>query len=68
MARACHTAVAEVLATSVGAGVVLGGFLAGVFGTVLGWKTAEREQAAVAIGSLMGLAMAVLLTVETIIR
>lgn len=62
------TAFGEAAATSVGAGMVLGGFLAGLLGLVSGWDTPARERVAIGMGALGGLLMALGLAAETLIR
>lgn len=61
------TASIEAAAASVGAGMVLGGFVAGLLGSVFGWKGSARDEAIAITGSFAGLVVAVLLVVEVII-
>lgn len=61
------TSTAEALATSVGAGVLLGGFGAGVLGVILGWERRHREECAVNVGYGAGLFMAVAAAIEGIL-
>ena len=61
------TTFGEAVATSVGAGMVIGAFVAGLLGVALGWKRAEREHAVIAFGSSLGLIMVLGLANETII-
>ena len=58
------TASVEAAAASIGAGMVLGGFLAGALGSVFGWRGSVRDEAMVVTSSLAGLATAVLLVIE----
>jgi hypothetical protein len=44
------TAGIELLATAVGAGILLGGFLAGLFGSALGWPHDLRAERVLVIG------------------
>jgi hypothetical protein len=50
------TAILEALATAVGAGIVLGGFLAGVFGLTAKWGKREFERKTLDAGYLGGVA------------
>lgn len=61
------TASVEAAAASVGAGMVLGGFLAGLLGSVLGWRGSVRDEAMVITSSIVGLVVAILLVAEAII-
>ena len=62
------TAFIEAAAASIGAGMLLGGFVSGLFGLVFGLGSAERERIVVAGSSWAGLAMAVGVVIEAIIR
>jgi hypothetical protein len=62
------TSAGEMLATSIGAGILLGGFAGGVHGTVRRWSAHRRDNVAMHMGYLGGLIMAVAATVETILR
>jgi hypothetical protein len=61
------TASIEAAAVSVGAGIVLGGFVAGLLGLVFGWKGSARDEGMAITSSFAGLVVAVLLVVEVII-
>jgi len=58
------TASVEAAAASVGAGMVLGGFVAGLMGSIFGWKRSVREEVMITASSAAGLVVAILLTVE----
>lgn len=60
-------AAGPITAASVGAGMVLGGFVAGLLGSVFGWKGSARDKAMAITSSFAGLVVAVLLVVEAII-
>jgi hypothetical protein len=62
------TSAGEMIATSVGAGVLLGGFAGGVSGTVRCWNAHQRDNAVVHMGYCGGLMMAVAAGVEAIVR
>lgn len=62
------TAAVEAAAASVGAGMVLGGFVAGLMGSIFGWRGSVRDEAMVVTSSLVGLVVAVLLVVEATLR
>lgn len=62
------TSAVETVATSVGAGILLGGFGAGALGLVLGWGRRDSDEVALAVGYLAGLAMAVAAAAEVMIR
>jgi inner membrane protein involved in colicin E2 resistance len=62
------TTFVESAAASVGAGMLLGGFLAGLFGVLFGWERSRRDEAVVVAGSLAGLAMAAGVTMEAIVH
>jgi hypothetical protein len=62
------TAFVEAAAASVGAGMVLGGFLAGLLGLASRRGVRDREQATLDMASFGGLAMAVGLIIEAIVR
>jgi hypothetical protein len=61
------TASVEAAAASVGAGMVLGGFVAGLFGSIFGWRGSVREEAMVITSSIVGLVMVILVVAEAII-
>jgi hypothetical protein len=48
------TSAVESIATSIGAGVLLGGFVVGALGTLLGWNPERRDSMAVGAGYLGG--------------
>jgi hypothetical protein len=58
------TAAVEAAAASVGAGMVLGGFVAGLMGSIFGWKRSVREEVMVTVSSGAGLVLAILLAAE----
>lgn len=62
------TAFVEAAAASVGAGMLLGGFLAGLIGLASDWDARDRERMLIGLSSLGGLAMILALLVETTIR
>lgn len=68
MANGAATELIEATATSIGAGMLLGGFLAGVVSTILRFEPSERERYVVAWGSFAGVAVVVVATVEAITR
>jgi hypothetical protein len=62
------TTFVEAAAISVGAGMLLGGFLAGLAALASGWEATDREPAVVGMSSIGGLFMALCLLIETIVR
>jgi hypothetical protein len=62
------TSLGEWAATSVAAGMLLGGFVAGAFATAAGWDPYRRDGFAVSSGYLGGLAMAIALLGEATMR
>jgi hypothetical protein len=48
--------------------MVLGGFVAGLLGSVFRWRGPVRDEAMVMASSLVGLVVAILLVVEVTIR
>jgi hypothetical protein len=60
------TASVEAAAASVGAGMVLGGFVAGLMGSIFGWRRSVREEVMITASSAVGLAVAILLIAEAI--
>jgi hypothetical protein len=62
------TALCESAATAVGVGVVLGGFAAGVLGTLRGWEADRRDAAVVNTGYITGLVMAFVAAIEIVLR
>jgi len=61
------TASVEAAAATVGAGMVLGGFVAGLLAAVFGWRGSVRDAAMAITTSFAGLVVAILLVVEAII-
>jgi len=61
------TSLGENAATSVGAGILLGGFAAGFVGLILGVESRRRDLAVVNSGYIGGLIMAVALLLEAIL-
>ncbi len=47
--------------------MLLGGFLAGLFGVLFGWERSRRDEAVVVASSLAGLAMAAGVTMEAFV-
>ena len=62
------TSAGEVLATSIGAGILLGGFAGGGFGTLLRWTRRRRDEAAVRLGYFGGIGMALAVAGEAATR
>lgn len=62
------TASIEAAAASVGAGMVLGGFVAGLLGSAFDWRGSVRDRAMVIASSVAGMVVTILLAVEAIIR
>lgn len=62
------TTFVEAVAASVGAGMLLGGFLAGLIGLASDWDARDRERVLVGLSSLGGLMMTLGLLVETTVR
>ncbi|HYI98364.1 MAG TPA: hypothetical protein VEX36_01615 [Thermoleophilaceae bacterium] len=62
------TSAGEMVATSVGAGILLGGFVAGVSGTLRRWTRRRRDEAVVRLGYFGGIWMAFAVVGETILR
>jgi hypothetical protein len=60
------TSFGQSLAMVVGAGVLLGGFLAGVLTKILGWSRPRREEAIANSGYIGGLVMIATLALEMI--
>ena len=58
------TASIEAAVASVGAGMLLGGFVAGLMGSILGWSRSVREEMMVTTSSGVGLAVAAVLIAE----
>lgn len=61
------TELIEATATSIGAGMLLGGFVAGLVALVFGAEPARREEALLIWSSLAGLGTAVIVLTETIL-
>jgi hypothetical protein len=62
------TSAGEILATSIGAGILLGGFAGGVLGTALRWDAIRRDTCAMHMGYFGGLTMAIAVVIEAIVR
>lgn len=62
------TSTGEMVATSVAAGILLGGFVGGVVAKVVRWDRGRREDAVVDAGYVGGVGMAVAVAIETIVR
>ena len=62
------TSILESVATSIGAGIVLGGFIGGAFGVVLGWSRQSLEERALRDGYIGGIGGAVTLAIDLITR
>lgn len=60
------TSAGEMLATSIGAGILLGGFAGGTFGTFRRWTRLRRDEAAVRLGYFGGIGMAFAVAGEAI--
>lgn len=58
----------EVVATAVGAGILLGGFLAGSIGIVIGQPRSRRDERVVAFGYAGGMIAILLLVIDLILR
>lgn len=62
------TELIEATATSIGAGMLLGGFVAGLFALISGADPTRRDKSLVAWSSLAGLGTATVFVMETILR
>lgn len=62
------TSAGEMVATSVGAGILLGGFVGGVSGTLRCWTRRRRDEAVVRLGYFGGIWMALAVVGETVLR
>jgi predicted GNAT superfamily acetyltransferase len=62
------TTAVETLATAVGGGIVLGGFLAGSVGMVAGWTSTLRDQRILLTGYCGGMAGVVLVLIDLAVR
>lgn len=60
------TSLGEAAATSIAAGMLLGGFMAGIYGTAAGWESRWRDDLAVGGGYVGGLVTAVVLVGEAL--
>jgi hypothetical protein len=58
----------ESVATSIGAGMLVGGFVVGATGLILGWPRQDLEKRALADGYVGGLVAVVLLTFDLVMR
>ena len=67
MANGPATELIEATATSIGAGMLLGGFAAGLVAFVIGAEPAQREEALLARSSLAGLGTAAIVVVESML-
>lgn len=62
------TTTGEVFAGSIGAGVLLGGFLAGVVGLLCQWDRRRRDDVVFAAGAFGGVAMVMAAAIEAAAR
>ena len=62
------TDAAEMLATAVGAGILLGGFLAGSIGIVAGWPRSRRDEGIVSVGHVGGMIAILLVLIDLALR
>ena len=62
------TSTGEVVATSIGAGILLGGFAGGTFGMLRRWTRRRRDEAALRVGYFGGIGMAVAVVGEALTR
>ncbi|HEX5928875.1 MAG TPA: hypothetical protein VFY48_05730 [Solirubrobacterales bacterium] len=62
------TNVMEALATAVGAGIVLGGFLAGAVGAIAGWPRVLRDERVLITGYGGGIAGVVAAVIDLLVR
>ena len=62
------TGLAETAATAIGAGIVIGGFVAGGIGAVSGWDRAELDRRVPLAGYLGGLFVVALGLLDLVLR
>lgn len=62
------TTVLEAVATAVGAGIVLGGFLVGVVGLARGWTRADLERRVLRDSYIGGLLALLLVAIDLLVR
>jgi len=62
------TTAIEALATAVGAGILLGGFLAGSIGMVAGWSRPLRDERTIFVGYVGGMAAVLFVLVDLALR
>jgi hypothetical protein len=62
------TTVVEALATALGAGILLGGFVVGSIGIVAGWPRPLLDERVLAFGYLGGIVGAALAFIDLILR
>lgn len=58
----------EAFATAVGAGILLGGFLAGSVGIVAGWSRSRRDERVVSMGYAGGMVATLLVLIDLALR
>lgn len=62
------TTAAESLATAAGAGILLGGFLAGSVGIVVGWSRSRRDESGLSFGYGGGVIALFFVLVDLVLR
>ncbi len=62
------TSATEVLAAAVGAGILLGGFVAGSIGIVAGWPRSRRDGGVVSFGYAGGMVAVLLVLIDLALR